>query len=86
MRRTNLGQNTNEPNSLDVLDPARYSILPNTGDCYHAKDPLRTLPLARELRDGHIPVKLEALGDPVTRYPNVNETFEAARILVAEGF
>jgi thiazole synthase len=30
IRRTNIGQNPDEPNLLDVLPPDRYTILPNT--------------------------------------------------------
>ena len=34
IRRTNIGQNANEPSLLDVLPPARYTMLPNTAGCY----------------------------------------------------
>ena len=47
---------------------------------------MRTCRLARELLDGHDLVKLEVLGDPQSLYPNMPETLEAARTLVAEGF
>jgi thiazole synthase len=86
IRRTNIGQNANEPNLLEAIPPSRYTILPNTAGCYTAQDAVRTLRLARELLDGHSLVKLEVLGDPHTLYPNVVETLEAARILVHEGF
>ena len=86
IRRTNIGQNSGEPNLLDVLPPSRYTILPNTAGCYSARDAVRTLMLARELLDGHDLVKLEVLGDPKTLYPNIVETLEAARTLVMEGF
>ncbi len=86
IRRTNIGQNSGEPNLLDVLSPSRYTILPNTAGCYSARDAVRTLMLARELLDGHDLVKLEVLGDPKTLYPNIVETLEAARTLVMEGF
>ena len=86
IRRTNIGQNSGEPNLLDVLSPSRYTILPNTAGCYSARDAVRTLMLARELLDGHDLVKLEVLGDPKTLYPNIVETLEAARTLVGEGF
>src|SRR5690606_23952907 len=61
VRRTNLGQNPNEPNLLDVLSPDRYTILPNTAGCYTAQDAVITCKLARELLDGHDLVKLEVL-------------------------
>ena len=86
IRRTNIGQNPNEPNLLDALPPSRFTILPNTAGCYSAEDAVRTLRLARELLDGHSLVKLEVLGDPKTLYPNVVETIEAAQTLVKEGF
>ncbi len=86
IRRTNLGQNANEPNLLDAVPPSKFTYLPNTAGCYSADDAVRTLRLARELLDGHSLVKLEVLGDPQSLYPNVTETIAAAKILVAEGF
>jgi thiazole synthase len=86
IRRTNIGQNANEPSLLDALPPSRYTILPNTAGCYNAEDAVRTLRLARELLDGHDLVKLEVLGDPNTLYPNVIETLSAAETLVRDGF
>ncbi len=86
IRRTNIGQNANEPNLLDVIPPDRYTILPNTAGCYTVDDAVRTCRLARELLDGHDLVKLEVLGDAKTLYPDVPATLEAAKILVADGF
>jgi thiazole synthase len=86
VRRTNLGQNPNEPNLLDVISPKRYTLLPNTAGCYSAADAVRTCRLARELLDGHDLVKLEVLGDQKTLYPNIIETVKAAEILVEDGF
>src|SRR4051794_15783301 len=86
IRRTNIGQNPNEPNLLDSLPPSRFTLLPNTAGCYSAQDAVRTLRLARELLDGHSLVKLEVLGDPRSLYPNVVETIAAAKTLVADGF
>src|ERR671914_1818377 len=86
IRRTNIGQNRNEPSLLDALPPSKYTYLPNTAGCYSAEDAVRTLRLARELLDGHDLVKLEVLGDPHTLYPNMPETIAAAKTLVAEGF
>jgi thiazole synthase len=86
IRRSNIGQNPNEPNLLDILPPSKYTLLPNTAGCYSADDAVRTLRLARELLDGHSLVKLEVLGDPQSLYPNVVETIAAAKILVADGF
>ncbi len=86
IRRTNIGQDPNEPNLLDVVPPSRYTILPNTAGCYTAEDAVRTSRLARELLDGHKLVKLEVLGDQQTLFPDVTATLEAAEILVKEGF
>jgi thiazole synthase len=86
IRRTNIGQNMDEPNLLDVLPPSQYTILPNSAGCYTAEDAIRTLRLGRELLDGHPLAKLEVLGDPQTLYPNMPETVRAAEILVREGF
>ncbi len=86
IRRTNIGQDPNEPSLLDSLPPSEFTLLPNTAGCYTAIDAVRTLRLARELLDGHDLVKLEVLGDPQSLYPNMPETLEAAKTLVAEGF
>jgi thiazole synthase len=86
IRRTNIGQNRNEPSLLEALPASQYVYLPNTAGCYTAADAVRTLRLARELLDGHSLVKLEVLGDPHTLYPNMPETLAAAETLVKEGF
>ncbi|MBA3981486.1 MAG: thiazole synthase [Alcanivorax sp.] len=86
IRRTNIGQDANEPNLLDFISPERYTILPNTAGCYTADDAVRTCKLARELLDGHDLVKLEVLGDQKTLYPDMPATLEAAEKLVADGF
>ena len=86
IRRTNIGQNANEPSLLDAVPPSQYTYLPNTAGCYTADDAVRTLRLARELLDGHELVKLEVLGDPKTLYPNMVETIKAAEVLIREGF
>ncbi len=86
IRRTNIGQDPNQPSLLDALPPSEFTYLPNTAGCYTADDAIRTLRLARELLDGHDLVKLEVLGDPQSLYPNVVETLKAAEILVRDGF
>jgi thiazole synthase len=86
IRRTNIGQNRNEPSLLDALPPSKYTYLPNTAGCYSAADAVRTLRLARELLDGHDLVKLEVLGDAHTLFPNMPETLKAAAELVKDGF
>jgi len=86
IRRTNIGQNPNEPNLLDVISPDKYTILPNTAGCYTAEEAVRTCRLGRELLGGHNLVKLEVLADQKTLFPDVAETLIAAALLVKDGF
>ncbi|NEZ04516.1 thiazole synthase [Wenzhouxiangella sp. XN201] len=86
IRRSNIGQDPDEPNLLEVLPTERYTILPNTAGCFTADDAVRTCRLARELLDGHSLVKLEVLGDKRTLFPDVVETLKAAETLIADGF
>lgn len=69
---------------LDHLD-SRMMILPNTAGCYDAEHAIRTARLAREALDTDW-IKLEVIGDPVTLLPDNEQTLEAARVLVKEGF
>jgi thiazole synthase len=86
IRRTNIGQNADQPNLLDVISPGEYTLLPNTAGCYTAEDAVRTCRLARELLDGHELVKLEVLGDEKTLFPDIVQTLQATEILVKDGF
>jgi len=86
IRRTNIGQNADEPNLLDVISPDKYTILPNTAGCFTAEEAVRTCRLGRELLGGHKLVKLEVLADQQTLFPDVAETFGAAELLVKDGF
>ncbi|WP_048307503.1 MULTISPECIES: thiazole synthase [unclassified Halomonas] len=86
VRRTNLGQDANEPSLLEAIPPERYTLLPNTAGCYNAREAVRTCKLARELLDGHNLVKLEVLAEDSTLYPNVVETLKAAEELIRDGF
>ncbi len=86
VRRTNIGQDKDQPNLLDVISPDRYTLLPNTAGCFDAKTAVRTCRLARELLDGHNLVKLEVLGDEKTLFPDVAATLEATKELIKDGF
>lgn len=86
IRRTNIGQNKDEPNLLDVISPDKYTILPNTAGCYDAETAIRTCHLARELLNGHALVKLEVLGDEKTLFPDIPETLKATEKLIRDGF
>jgi thiazole synthase len=69
---------------LDHLDPSLV-ILPNTAGCYTAEEAIRTARLAREALQTDL-VKLEVIGDQTTLFPDNEQTLEAARVLVREGF
>ena len=86
IRRTNIGQNPDEPNLLDYLSADKYTLLPNTAGCFDAKSAVRTCRLARELLDGHDLVKLEVLGDEKTLFPDITDTLVAAEQLIKDGF
>lgn len=70
---------------MSLLMSKRWTILPNTAGCYTAEEAVRTLRLARELGIADL-VKLEVIGDPKTLYPDNEQTLEAAKLLVKEGF
>jgi thiazole synthase len=69
---------------LDHLDPS-MQILPNTAGCYDADHAVRTARLAREALETDW-IKLEVIGDQVTLLPDNEQTLEAAKVLVKEGF
>lgn len=69
---------------LDHLDPS-LTILPNTAGCYTAETAIRTAELAREALGTDL-IKLEVIGDQTTLFPDNEQTLEAARVLVKEGF
>jgi thiazole synthase len=74
-----------EASLLHWIDTARLKLLPNTALCYSAEDAIRTCRLAAELGLSQW-VKLEVLGDERTLFPDVEQTVQAARVLVKEGF
>ena len=78
-------------NILDFIDPAQYTLLPNTAGCYNAKDALRVARLGREIlsnleNPGANWVKLEVLGDSKTLLPDPVATLQACEQLVQDGF
>jgi thiazole synthase len=83
VRRVNLDRS--KESLLDLIDPKRYFLLPNTAGCYTADEAIRTARLGREvgLSDW---VKIEVIGDQATLYPDTQATLEATRVLVKEGF
>ncbi len=69
---------------LDYLNP-QLQILPNTAGCYDAEHAIRTARLAREALETDW-IKLEVIGDQVTLLPDNEQTLEAAKVLIKEGF
>jgi thiazole synthase len=82
VRRVPLDRSTES--FLDHLDPS-LEILPNTAGCYSAEEAIRTARLAREALQTDL-IKLEVIGDQTTLFPDNEQTLEAARVLVKEGF
>lgn len=86
LRRADLsGQRDPFANILEYIDPERYLLLPNTSGARNAEEAVR---LARLAAAAGLPkwVKLEIHPDPRYLLPDPVETFQAARILVDEGF
>jgi thiazole synthase len=86
LRRTNIGQSSEQANLLDYIPMDEFTLLPNTAGCFTSEDAIRVCHLGRELLDGHNLVKLEVLADQKTLLPNVIDTIKAAKILVKEDF
>lgn len=84
LRRVNLS-NPDEDRLQDHVSPDEFTFLPNTAGCFTAEDAVRTLRLAREAGGWDL-VKLEVLADQKTLYPDMEETLQAAKDLIADGF
>jgi thiazole synthase len=84
LRRVDL-KDRSEGSMMELVLSKKWMILPNTAGCFTADDAVRTLRLARELGIADI-VKLEVIGDKDNLYPDNEQTLEAAKILVKEGF
>jgi len=74
-----------EETLLDYIPRDRYTLLPNTADCFTAREAVRTAHLAREAGLSNW-IKLEVIGDRKTLYPDNEELLIATRELVADGF
>ena len=70
---------------LDEIDWQRYHILPNTAGARTADEAVRTARLARAMGLSDW-IKVEVIPDPKYLLPDPIGTFEACKILVAEGF
>src|SRR5476649_1045044 len=86
LRRADLsGKKDPFANILEFIDPKKYLLLPNTSGAMNAEEAVR---LARLAVAAGLPkwVKLEIHPDPRFLLPDPIETFQAAEILVKEGF
>lgn len=70
---------------LDDVDWQRYTILPNTAGCATAEEAIRIARMARAMELSNW-VKLEVIPDPKYLLPDPIGTFEAAKVLIDEGF
>ena len=84
LRRVNLSDPSQDKLS-DHVSPEKFTYLPNTAGCFTAEEAVRTLRLAKELGGWNL-VKLEVLADQKTLYPEMEQTLQAAKTLIAEGF
>jgi len=84
VRRVNISK-PNMPKITDIIDPKKYTYLPNTAGCHNAEEAVRTLQLAREAGGWNL-VKLEIIGNSKNLYPNMIETLKATKLLVRDNF
>jgi thiazole synthase len=70
---------------MDYIDTNKYWILPNTAGCQTAEEAIRVARLGRAMGINNW-VKLEVIPDAKYLLPDPIATFEAAKILVEEGF
>ena len=70
---------------LEVVEWTKYQILPNTAGCQTAEEAIRVARLARSMGLSDW-IKLEVIPDPRYLLPDPIGTFEAARVLVGDGF
>jgi thiazole synthase len=85
IRRVDLNDRSSGSLMSLLMRKKSWTVLPNTAGCYSADEAVRTLRLARELGLGPM-IKLEVIGDKDTLYPDNEQTLEAAKTLVADGF
>ncbi len=83
LRRVDL--NNPNDNILSELDPEEYIILPNTSGALNAQEAIRIAHIAKAsgISDW---IKLEITPDPKYLLPDGEETLEASKVLVKEGF
>lgn len=70
---------------MNHIDTSKYWILPNTAGCATVEEALRVARLSRAMGINNW-IKLEVIPDAKYLLPDPIATFEAAKILVSEGF
>lgn len=70
---------------MDYLDLDKYWLLPNTAGCATAEEAIRVARLSRAMGINNW-IKLEVIPDAKYLMPDPIATFEAAKVLVDEGF
>lgn len=79
---------TNAPGHVGIMDHIdldKYWLLPNTAGCATAEEAIRVARLSKAMGINNW-IKLEVIPDPKYLLPDPIATFEAARVLVDEGF
>jgi thiazole synthase len=84
IRRLDL-DNPNEKTILDHIDWNIYNVLPNTAGCSTVEEAVYVAKLGREITKTQF-VKLEVIADAQYLFPDPIGTYEAAKILISEGF
>lgn len=70
---------------MDHIDLNKYWLLPNTAGCATAEEAIRVARLSKAMGINNW-IKLEVIPDPKYLLPDPIATFEAAKVLVEEGF
>lgn len=79
---------TNAPGHVGIMDHIdlnKYWLLPNTAGCATAEEAIRVARLSKAMGINNW-IKLEVIPDPKYLLPDPIATFEAAKVLVDEGF
>ncbi|MCD1260527.1 thiazole synthase [Paenibacillus athensensis] len=84
VRRMNIFE-ASQPNFLSLLDPASFTLLPNTAGAKTAEEAVRIAKLAKASGLCDM-IKVEVIGDDKTLLPDPLETLRASEMLLAEGF
>ncbi len=84
IRRVELGA-AGHVGLMDHIDLDKYWLLPNTAGCATAEEAIRVARLSKAMGINNW-IKLEVIPDPKFLMPDPVATFEAAKVLVSEGF